>query len=96
MTLIHHKTKSSSSNVRSRKIKAKWFTDFPWLKHDAEKGLLFCTKCIEAKCDNMFVRGKSDSYPKKNYFSKHEMGKDHRFATPSEGQRENMVNTIAM
>lgn len=67
-------TQSTKSN---RSFKSVWLLEFPWLT--IEDGKTYkCKDCAAAKKKNIFAIGKTVDNPKKDDFTKHQKGLDHR------------------
>ena len=77
---VQGSNKDSKTAPVKRKLKRECFKGFPWLCHDSNRNILFCDYCIDAGRENVFTKGKSALFPKKDDIVKHKTSTDHKFA----------------
>lgn len=81
-------SKDSKTAQVKRNLKREWFKEFPRLRYDSNRNILFCDYCNDAGRENVFTKAKSAFFPKNNDIVQHQTSKDHKFAVTAHNSKD--------
>ena len=72
------------------KFRSKWLSEFPWLKYDSARGLMYCSSCRRHKKKNAYTQTaytEGTTNFKKTNILRHSQTRDHKSCLEAEGCR---------
>ena len=72
------------------KFRSKWLSEFPWLKYDSARGVMYCSSCLRHKKKNAYTQTaytEGTTNFKKTNILRHSQTRDHKSCLEAEGNR---------